>query len=133
MTESVKIDEEQFEAWNGFFNAIDPRKGKLNTLLLALPIAVYAAYFAHNETLAFVASMIAIMPLAFLMGQATEEIALRTGEALGGLLNATFGNAAEMIIAAVAIFAAASFVLMPPVPHEPCSELSLFKFSNSFG
>ena len=110
MSDSVKIDEEQFEAWNGFFNAIDPRKGKLNTLLLALPIAVYAAYFAHNETLAFVASMVAIMPLAFLMGQATEEIALRTGEALGGLLNATFGNAAEMIIAAVAIFAAADAI-----------------------
>ena len=43
--------------------------------------------------------MVAIMPLAFLMGKATEEIALRTGETVGGLLNATFGNAVEMIIA----------------------------------
>ena len=46
------------------------------------------------------------MPLAFLMGRATEEIALRTSESLGGLLNATFGNAAEFIIAIFAIFAA---------------------------
>ena len=46
------------------------------------------------------------MPLAFLMGRATEEIALYTSESLGGLLNATFGNAAEMIIALLAIYAA---------------------------
>ena len=50
--------------------------------------------------------MIAIMPLAFLMGKATEEIALRTGEAVGGLLNATFGNAVEMIIAGLALYTA---------------------------
>ena len=50
--------------------------------------------------------MIAIMPLAFLMGKATEEIALRTSESIGGLLNATFGNAAELIIALLAVIAA---------------------------
>ena len=49
--------------------------------------------------MSFVSSMIAIMPLALLMGHATEEIALRTSESLGGLLNATFGNAVEIIIA----------------------------------
>ena len=52
--------------------------------------------------------MIAIMPLALLMGHATEEIALRTSESLGGLLNATFGNAVEMIIAGLAIYTAAT-------------------------
>ena len=56
--------------------------------------------------MAFFASLVAIMPLAFLMGRATEEIALYTSESLGGLLNATFGNAAEMIIALLAIYAA---------------------------
>ncbi|MDP6905975.1 MAG: calcium/proton exchanger [Candidatus Thalassarchaeaceae archaeon] len=110
MSTTRDIDESEFNGWNGLLGAINPQKVKLNILLIALPIAIYAAYFAHNETLAFVASMIAIMPLAFLMGQATEEIALRTGEALGGLLNATFGNAAEMIIAGVAIFAAAEAI-----------------------
>ena len=102
------IDENQFEGWAGFVAAIDPRKVKLNVLLIALPLACYATYIAHNSTLAFISSMVAIMPLAFLMGKATEEISLRTGEALGGLLNATFGNAAEMIIAGMAIFAAAN-------------------------
>ena len=56
--------------------------------------------------MAFLFSMVAIMPLAFLMGKGTEEIALRTGEAIGGFLNATFGNAAELIIVGLAIYAA---------------------------
>lgn len=86
--------------------AIDPRETKLNLLLLAVPIACYYAYLADNPTMAFFTSMVAIMPLAFLMGRATEEIALRTSDSLGGLLNATFGNAAEMIIAFLAIWAA---------------------------
>ena len=78
--------------------AFDPRESKLNILLLAVPATVYFNYFQHDENLSFITSMIAIMPLAFLMGKATEEIALRTSESVGGLLNATFGNAAEIII-----------------------------------
>ena len=86
--------------------AMDPRETKLNILLLALPATCYYAYIAHDESMAFFSSLVAIMPLAFLMGRATEEIALRTSESVGGLLNATFGNAAEMIIAFLAIYAA---------------------------
>ena len=85
---------------------MDPRDSKLNVLLLAIPITFYFAYIAGDESLAFFSSLVAIMPLAFLMGRATEEIALYTSESLGGLLNATFGNAAEMIIALLAIYAA---------------------------
>ena len=86
--------------------AMNPRDSKLNLLLIALPITLYFSYVAHDESLAFVFSLLAIMPLAFLMGRATEEIALYTSESLGGLLNATFGNAAEMIIALLAIYTA---------------------------
>ena len=86
--------------------AMDPRDSKLNLLLLAIPITLYFTYIAQEESLAFFSSLVAIMPLAFLMGRATEEIALYTSESLGGLLNATFGNAAEMIIALLAIYAA---------------------------
>lgn len=86
--------------------AMNPRDSKLNLLLIALPITLYYAYIAHNESMSFVFSLLAIMPLAFLMGRATEEIALYTSESLGGLLNATFGNAAEMIIALLAIYTA---------------------------
>ena len=86
--------------------AMDPRDSKLNILLIALPVTCYYAYISHDESMAFFSSLVAIMPLAFLMGRATEEIALRTSESVGGLLNATFGNAAEMIIAFLAIYAA---------------------------
>ncbi|GIS43849.1 MAG: hypothetical protein Ct9H90mP16_09190 [Candidatus Poseidoniales archaeon] len=83
-----------------------PDEGEVELPLVGIPIAIYAKW-GLNSGLTFIASMIAIMPLAFLMGKATEEIALRTSESIGGLLNATFGNAAEMIIAGAAIFAAA--------------------------
>ena len=86
--------------------AMDPRETKLNILLLALPITLYFNYVDQNYSMAFFSSLIAIMPLAFLMGRATEEIALRTTESLGGLLNATFGNAAELIIAVLLILEA---------------------------
>ena len=108
MSEETTIDEDAFEGWNGMLDALNPAKVKLNVFLLAIPITLYSAYVSHNAVMTFIASMIAIMPLAFLMGKATEEIALRTSESIGGLLNATFGNAAEMIIAGMAIFAAAS-------------------------
>jgi Ca2+:H+ antiporter len=87
--------------------AFDPRESKLNILLIAIPITIYFNYVKHDANISFLTSMVAIMPLAFVMGKATEEIALRTSESIGGLLNATFGNAAEMIIALFAILAAA--------------------------
>ena len=89
-----------------WLKAMDPRETKLNILLLALPITLYFNYVDQNYSMAFFSSLIAIMPLAFLMGRATEEIALRTTESLGGLLNATFGNAAELIIAVLLILEA---------------------------
>ena len=108
MSGATAIDEDAFEGWNGMLDALSPVKVKLNVLLIAIPITLYSEYVLHNPVMTFLASMVAIMPLAFLMGKATEEIALRTSESIGGLLNATFGNAAEMIIAGMAIFAAAS-------------------------
>ncbi len=102
---SEALSEELTDEIEHLLASFDPRKNKLNVLLLAIPVALYANY-THMGGLAFLFSMIAIMPLAFLMGKATEEIALRTGEAVGGLLNATFGNAVEMIIAGLALYAA---------------------------
>ena len=58
---------------------------------------------AENPTALFICSAIGIIPLAGLMGRATEALAARMGEGAGGLLNATFGNAAELIIAVVAL------------------------------
>ncbi len=100
-----ELVEEVEDIFEKLIDSFNPFHNRLNWLLLALPVAVYAEHL-HNMPLAFLASMVSIMPLAFLMGKATEEIALRTGEAIGGLLNATFGNAVEMIIAMFALYAA---------------------------
>ena len=94
--------------WAGVLAAIDPRESKMNWLLLAIPVAIWLSLVEHNQPMAFITSMVAIMPLAYLMGRATEEFALRTSESVGGLLNATFGNAAELIICVLAIVAAAT-------------------------
>ena len=92
----------------GVLQAFSPVENKLNWLLIAVPITVYFSMVSNDTGMSFIFSMIAIMPLALLMGHATEEIALRTSESLGGLLNATFGNAVEIIIASLAIYTAAT-------------------------
>src|SRR6266850_578502 len=72
-------------------------------LLLAVPVS-WALAAAHAPPLAvFAAACLAVIPLAAEMGEATEALAERAGPAMGGLLNATFGNAAELIIAIVAL------------------------------
>ncbi|XAO23621.1 calcium/proton exchanger [Cryptococcus bacillisporus CA1280] len=82
----------------------------LNVLLVFIPIG-WALYLAkHNggkdsisDTAVFCCTFIAIIPLAGLLGFATEEAALRLGQTLGGLLNATLGNAVELIVAILAL------------------------------
>jgi Ca2+:H+ antiporter len=72
-------------------------------LLLFVPLSITAHFLHWNSLVIFVTSALAILPLAAWMGTATEEIAVVTGPTLGGLLNATFGNATELIIALVAL------------------------------
>ena len=71
----------------------------LDALLVFIPIAVVLHYTHAPEVWTFLASGLAIVPLAGWMGKATESLAAKLGAGIGGLLNATFGNAAEMIIA----------------------------------
>ena len=56
-----------------------------------------------GDTALFVLSAIALIPLAWLIGEATEHAAVHTGPGIGGFLNATFGNAPELIIALIAV------------------------------
>jgi len=82
----------------------NPFKPSLYWLLVFLPIAVWAEHARpESHRLIFISACLAIIPLAGLLGVATEHIAARAGEGLGGFLNATFGNAAELIIAIVAL------------------------------
>jgi Ca2+:H+ antiporter len=75
----------------------------LQVLLLFIPLAAVAAWHGWGSIYVFSFASLAIVPLAGIMGEATERISARLGAGVGGLLNATFGNAAELIIALAAI------------------------------
>jgi Ca2+:H+ antiporter len=75
----------------------------LNLLLLGLPVAIAARLLHAPDWVTLAASAISLLPLAGWIGRATEHAAARMGPGLGGLLNATFGNAAELIIAIFAL------------------------------
>ena len=75
----------------------------INLLLIFVPVAIALELIHANPIAIFAASGMAIIPLAGWMGRATEHLAEKLGEGLGGLLNATFGNAAELIIALMAL------------------------------
>ena len=75
----------------------------LRILLVFAVAAIVAELLGWNPLLVFIFSGLAMIPLAGLMGEATEALAVHTGPRLGGLLNATLGNAAELIITIMAI------------------------------
>ena len=84
---------------------LDPRRiGWLNVLLVFVPVAFGLRVAGVAPTWQFVTAGLAIIPLAGLMGTSTEHLAHRLGPGIGGLLNASFGNAAELIIALFALF-----------------------------
>jgi len=75
----------------------------LAVMLLFIPLSIAAEVFHWSPVSIFILSALAIIPLAGIMGAATEELAIHSGPTVGGLLNATFGNMAEIIIAIFAI------------------------------
>src|SRR5438067_13183584 len=76
----------------------------LKWLLIFVPVAILLEFLKPgSHTLIFIAACLAVIPLAGWLGRATEQLAHHTGEGIGGLLNATFGNAAELNIAVMAL------------------------------
>ncbi|KAI0525870.1 Calcium/proton exchanger [Xylaria bambusicola] len=75
----------------------------INILLLAAPAGIALWALKIPGPAVFIVNFIAIIPLATLLSDATEQVALRTGETIGGLINATFGNAVELIVAIIAL------------------------------
>lgn len=92
--------------YQSFMNIL--KYNPLNILLLCIPVS-FALHFALDQSqkipqlVTFIISFLAIMPLAALLSYGTEEVSLRVGETLGGLLNATLGNAVELIVAILAL------------------------------
>jgi Ca2+:H+ antiporter len=70
----------------------------VNILLVFVPLGIIAGAMGWDPTAVFVLNFLAIIPLASLLAFATEEVAVPLGQTIGGLLNATFGNAVELIV-----------------------------------
>ena len=82
-----------------FWSAANPPwPDYVNVFLVFVPIGIVAGSTKWDPVTVFILNFLAIIPLASVLSFATEEISAKLGEALGGLLNATFGNAVELII-----------------------------------
>src|SRR5256885_16585716 len=80
------------------------QRNPLLWLLVFVPIALATEKLNHEaHTLHFILSVLAILPLAVLLSHATESVAAKTGDSVGGLLNATLGNLTELVIAIAAL------------------------------
>ncbi|KAE8145873.1 Sodium/calcium exchanger protein-domain-containing protein [Aspergillus avenaceus] len=75
----------------------------VNVLLIFVPLGIIAGALHWDSTAVFTLNFLAIVPLASLLSFATEELAEAMGQALGGLMNATFGNAVELIVSIIAL------------------------------
>lgn len=104
---------------------------RLNLLLLALPVALLAKPIGMSSAAVFLLNFVSIIPLAQLLGVATEEVAIYSNEVIGGLLNATLGNATgrpHSLGARLALSPPFSFALPPPPPaprHDADRRLAL--------
>lgn len=79
------------------------KRNPLQILLLSIPLAIFADLAGWDSIWVFIFSAAGVVPLAGLIGEATEHLASHTGPKIGGLINATLGNAAELIITLFAI------------------------------
>lgn len=75
----------------------------LNVLLLAAPLGIASHMLNWDATTVFMLNLVGLIPLALLLGEVTEDLAIRLGETIGGLLNATFGNVVELILSIAAL------------------------------
>ena len=96
-----------------------------SSLLIFVPIAAAAEYFSLPPIFVFVFAALAIVPLSKIIGESTEELTTYTGGALGGFLNASFGNAPELIISAFALKAGLIDVVKATITGSILSNLLL--------
>src|SRR5678809_1506080 len=108
------------------------RGNPLLWLLAFVPFVLIAAkVWPHAHTSLFVFSVLAIVPLAALLSHSTESVAAKTGDAVGGLLNATLGNFTELVIA-VAALRAGEYMLVKASVTGAVVTNSLFMLGGSF-
>jgi Ca2+:H+ antiporter len=108
------------------------RQNPLLWLLIFVPVVLVAEKLRpESHTLLFVLSVLAILPLALLLSHATESVAAKTGDSVGGLLNATLGNLTELVIAIVALQAGQYMLVKASIAGAIVTN-SLFMLGASF-
>lgn len=101
----------------------------INVLLIFVPLGIVAEFVHFPKLAIFILNFLAIIPLAKLLGFATEELAFRVGETLGALLNATFGNAVELILSVIALTKGLIRVVQASILGSILSNLLLVLFA----
>ena len=108
------------------------RESRLLWLLVFVPVVLAGERLSpERHTLLFLLSVLAIVPLAALLSRATESVAERTGDAVGGLLNATLGNLTELVIALTALQAGQYLLVKASIAGAIVSN-TLFMLGGSF-
>lgn len=97
----------------------------LNYLLICLPLGIAASLLHYSPLYIFIFNFLAMIPLAMLLGKATEDIAEHTNETLGALVNVTFGNAVELIISIAALRASKLQLVQDTIAGSVLSNLLL--------
>jgi len=100
-------------------------RGVVLTLLLALLVVVLERFDVVGELTLFVLAGAALIPLSWLIGEATDNLARHTGPGIGGFLNATFGNAPELIIAIIAVSGGLTVIVRASLVGSIASNLLL--------
>eukprot|EP00933_Yihiella_yeosuensis_P066065 TRINITY_DN7014_c0_g1_i1.p1 TRINITY_DN7014_c0_g1~~TRINITY_DN7014_c0_g1_i1.p1 ORF type:complete len:457 (-),score=48.93 TRINITY_DN7014_c0_g1_i1:663-2033(-) len=97
---AVPSQKERHGIIGGFAQFFDVLAGAkiLSSMLIFLPLGFAARWTGQSDGIIFICNFLGIVPLAWLIGNSTEDLAAVTGEVVGGLLNATFGNVVEMLL-----------------------------------
>eukprot|EP00573_Skeletonema_grethae_P002311 CAMPEP_0201687416 /NCGR_PEP_ID=MMETSP0578-20130828/1492_1 /ASSEMBLY_ACC=CAM_ASM_000663 /TAXON_ID=267565 /ORGANISM="Skeletonema grethea, Strain CCMP 1804" /LENGTH=483 /DNA_ID=CAMNT_0048171573 /DNA_START=179 /DNA_END=1630 /DNA_ORIENTATION=- len=104
--ESIKestSEEEVATPWEGLVEMFT--ENKINYLFVFIPFAVWSHKAGWSDGSIFILNFLAMVPLASMLGVFTEELAAHTNDVIGGLINATFGNAVELVVAIQALLA----------------------------
>lgn len=110
---------------DGYAFGLESYSSNLNSLLLFVPIALIAHFLRWGDTFIFVSCFMGMIPLAMLLGKATEDIAEHTNETLGAFVNVTFGNAVELILSISALRAGKMQLIKDTIAGSILSNLLL--------
>lgn len=103
----------------------------VNILLIFVPLGIIGGILKWNASAVFVLNFLAIVPLAALLGFTTEELSAELGQTVGGLLNATFGNAVELIVSIVALLQGQIRIVQSSMLGSILSNILLVSAGNS--